>query len=151
MKALKDSDKDKHKEVCTKVRTDGAYVDQGENDNLIVQKIAANPKSIGVFGFSFLEENSDKIKAVPMSGVMPTFATVADFSYPGARPLYLYVKAAHVKAIKGIDSFLNQFVTSWGPDGALQQKGMVVAPEDVRTKNAEVVKKMTLMETSELK
>lgn len=151
MKALKDSDKDKHKEVCTKVRTDGAYVDQGENDNLIVQKIAANPKSIGVFGFSFLEENTDKIKAVSMSGVMPTFATVADFSYPGARPLYLYVKAAHVKAIKGIDSLLNQFVASWGPDGALQKKGMVVAPEDVRTKNAEVVKTLVLMDASELK
>ena len=151
MKALKDSDKDKHKDLCTKVRTDGAYVDQGENDNLIVQKIAANPKSIGVFGFSFLEENGDKIKAVPMSGVMPTFATVADFSYPGARPLYLYVKSAHVKAIKGIDAFLNQFAVSWGPDGALQKKGMVVAPEDVRTKNAEVVKKMTLMDATGLK
>jgi phosphate transport system substrate-binding protein len=151
MKALKDSDKDKHKDLCTKVRTDGAFVDQGENDNLIVQKIAANPKAIGIFGFSFLEENADKVKAIPMNGVMPTFATVADFSYPGARPLYLYVKAAHVKAIKGIDSFLAEFAKSWGPDGVLKNKGMVVAPDDVRTKNAEVVKTMTLMDASGLK
>ncbi len=84
-------------------------------------------------------------------GVMPTFATVADFSYPGARPLYLYVKAAHVKAIKGIDSYLAEFAKSWGPDGALKAKGMVVAPEDVRTKNAETVKTMTLMDASSLK
>jgi phosphate transport system substrate-binding protein len=151
MKALKDSDKDKHKDLCTKIRTDGAYVDQGENDNLIVQKIASNPKAIGIFGFSFLEENADKVKAIPMSGIMPTFETVADFSYPGARPLYLYVKAAHVKAIKGIDSFLAEFAKSWGPDGVLKGKGMVVAPEDVRTKNAEVVKTMTLMDASGLK
>ncbi len=151
MKALKDSDKDKHKDLCTKIRTDGAYVDQGENDNLIVQKISANPKAIGIFGFSFLEENSDKVKAIPMSGVMPTFATVSDFSYPGARPLYLYVKSAHLKAIKGIDMFLAEFAKSWGPDGTLKGKGMVVAPEDVRTKNAEVVKTMTLMDASGLK
>ena len=64
MKALKDSDKDEHKKICTEVRTDGAYVEQGENDNLIVQKIAANPKAVGVFGFSFLEENMDKLKGI---------------------------------------------------------------------------------------
>lgn len=151
MKALKDSDKDKHKELCTKIRTDGAFVDQGENDNLIVQKIAANPKAIGIFGFSFLEENMDKVKAIPMNGVMPTFATVADYSYPGARPLYLYVKSAHLKAIKGIDAYLAEFAKSWGPDGMLKNKGMVVAPEDVRTKNAEVVKTLTLMDASTLK
>ncbi len=151
MKSLKDSDKDKHKELCTKIRTDGAFVDQGENDNLIVQKIAANPKAIGIFGFSFLEENMDKVKAIPMNGVMPTFATVADYSYPGARPLYLYVKSAHLKAIKGIDAYLAEFAKSWGPDGMLKNKGMVVAPEDVRTKNAEVVKTLTLMDASTLK
>lgn len=151
MKALKDSDKDKHKDLCTKVRTDGAYVEQGENDNLIVQKIAANPKSIGVFGFSFLEENMSKIKGIPMSGVMPTYESVSDFSYPGARPLYLYVKAAHVKAIKSLAPFLNEFSKAWGADGYLKAKGMVVAPEDVRSKNADVVAKMTLMDASGLK
>ncbi len=151
MKALKDSDKDKHKDLCTKVRTDGPYVEQGEQDNLIVQKIAANPNAIGVFGFSFLEENADKIKGVPMSGVVPTYETVANFSYPGARPLYLYVKSAHIKAIKGVAPFVNEFANAWGPEGYLKTKGMVVAPEDVRTKNAEIAKAMTVMDPSGLK
>ena len=151
MKALKDSDKDKHKEVCTKVREDGAYVDAGENDNLIVQKIAANPKAIGVFGFSFLEENTDKLKGIPMSDVMPTYQTVSDFSYPGARPLYIYLKAAHVKSIKGMKEFALEFSNAWGPDGYLKKKGMVVAPDDVRAANAEVAKTLTPLDPSKLK
>jgi phosphate transport system substrate-binding protein len=151
MKALKDSDKDKHKEVCTKVREDGAYVDAGENDNLIVQKVSANPKAIGVFGFSFLEENMSKLKGITMDGVAPTYATVSDFSYPGARPLYIYVKAAHVKAIKGLKEFVAAFAANWGPDGLLQKRGMVVAPEDVRTKNAAVAKDLTLLNPADLK
>lgn len=151
MKALKDSDKDKHKEVCTKVREDGAYVDSGENDNLIVQKIAANPKAIGVFGFSFLEENMDKLKGIPMSDVMPTYQTVSDFSYPGARPLYIYLKAAHVKSIKGMKEFALEFSNAWGPDGYLKKKGMVVAPDDIRAANAEVAKTLTPLDPSKLK
>jgi phosphate transport system substrate-binding protein len=151
MKALKDSDKDKHKELCTKVRTDGPYVEQGEQDNLIVQKIAANPNSIGIFGFSFLEENMDKVKGIPMSGVSPTYETVSNYSYPGARPLYIYVKSAHIKPIKGLEPFVTEFANAWGPDGYLKTKGMVIAPEEVRTKNAEVVKAMTLMDASGLK
>ncbi len=151
MKALKDSDKDKHKAVCTKVREDGAYVDSGENDNLIVQKIAANPKAIGVFGFSFLEENMDKLKGIPMSDVMPTYQTVSDFSYPGARPLYIYLKAAHLKSIKGMKEFALEFSNAWGPDGYLKKKGMVVAPDDVRAANAEVAKTLTPLDPSKLK
>jgi phosphate transport system substrate-binding protein len=151
MKALKDSDKDKHKDLCTKVRTDGAYVEQGEQDNLIVQKIAANPNAVGVFGFSFLEENSDKIKGIPMSNVAPTYENVANFSYPGARPMYIYIKSAHVKAIKGVTPFVTEFANAWGPDGYLKTKGMVVAPDDVRAKNAEIAKAMTVMDPSGLK
>lgn len=151
MKALKDSDKDKHKELCTKVREDGAYVDSGENDNLIVQKIAANPKAIGVFGFSFLEENMDKLKGIPMSDVMPTYQTVSDFSYPGARPLYIYLKAAHLKSIKGMKEFALEFSNAWGPDGYLKKKGMVIAPEDVRTANAETAKTLKPLDPSQLK
>jgi phosphate transport system substrate-binding protein len=109
MKALKDSDKEKHEKVCGEVRSDGAYVDMGEQDNLIVQKLEANPKAIGVFGFSYLEENMDKLKGLSMNGVQPTYASISDFSYPGARPLYIYVKAAHVGAIKG----LKEFVAQW--------------------------------------
>ena len=86
MKALKDSDKDKHKDICTKVRDDGAYVDAGENDNLIVSKVSENPKAVGIFGFSFLEANIDKINGIPVNGVAPTYATISDFSAICAAP-----------------------------------------------------------------
>jgi phosphate transport system substrate-binding protein len=151
MKALKDKDKDAHKKACTEIRTDGAYVEQGENDNLIVQKIAANPKAIGVFGFSFLEENMDKLKGIPMDGVSPTYASIADFSYPGARPLYIYIKSAHLKSIKGLKEFAGEFAKAWGPDGPLKAKGMVVAPDEVRAANLEIVNTMKPMDPSQLK
>ena len=151
MKALKDSDKDKHKELCTKVREDGAYVDAGENDNLIVQKIAANPKAIGIFGFSFLEENMDKLKGIPMDGIMPTYQTVSDFSYPGARPLYIYLKSAHLKAVKGVKEYALEFSNAWGPDGYLKKKGMVIAPDAVRSANAEIAKTLKPLDPSQLR
>lgn len=150
-KALKDTDKDAHKKICTEVRTDGAYVEQGENDNLIVQKIAQNPKSIGVFGFSFLEENMDRLKGIPMSGVTPSYAAISDFSYPGARPLFIYVKAAHLNAIKGLKEYVTEWANAWGTDGYLKAKGMVVSPEDVRTANAAIVKSMKPMDGADLK
>ncbi len=151
MKALKETDKAAHKKMCTEVRADGAYVDSGENDNLIVQKIAANPQAIGVFGFSFLEENADKLKGIPMGGVAPTYESVADYSYPGARPLYIYVKSAHLNAIKGLREYTAEFSKAWGPDGYLRRQGMVVAPEDVRTANAQVATAMTLLDAAQLK
>lgn len=151
MKDLKKSDEKKHKAVCTEVREDGVYVDSGENDNLIVQKIAANPKALGVFGFSYLEENADKLKGVAMSGVMPTYATISDFSYPGARPLYIYVKKAHLAAIKGLPEFVAEWPKAWGPDGMLKAKGMVIAPDAVRAANADVASKMSLLDKSQLK
>lgn len=150
-KALKDTDEAKHKAICTEIREDGAYVDAGENDNLIVQKISQNPKAIGVFGFSFLEENMDKLKGVTMSGVEPTYATISDFSYPGARPLYIYVKKAHLSAIKGLSDYVAEWVKAWGPEGYLKAKGMVIAPEDVRTKNAQVAAQMTSLNPADLK
>jgi phosphate transport system substrate-binding protein len=151
MKALKDTDKDAHKKFCETVRTDGAYVEQGENDNLIVKKIAGNPKAIGIFGFSFLEENMDKLQGLPMAGIAPTYATISDFSYPGARPLYIYAKSAHLKSIKGMQDYINAFAAQWGPDGILKAKGMVIAPEDVRAANAETVKSMKPLDPANLK
>lgn len=151
MKDLKKTDEDAHKKTCTQVREDGAYVDSGENDNLIVQKISQNPKAVGVFGFSFLEENMDVLKGIPMSGVAPTYAAITDFSYPGARPMYIYVKKAHLKAIKGLTEYVMEWTKVWGPDGILKQKGMVIAPDDVRAKSAEIAKNMTVMDGADLK
>jgi phosphate transport system substrate-binding protein len=151
MKSLKDSNKEQHDKVCTEVRSDGAYVDSGENDNLIVQKLEANPAAIGIFGYSYLEENADKLKGLTMSGVTPTYASIADFSYPGARPLFIYVKAAHLNAIKGLKEFVAEWAKSWGRDGVLAKAGMVVSPDDVQTKNAKVAKDLTLLDPAQLK
>jgi len=151
MKALKKSDKDLFKATCTEIREDGAYVDAGENDNLIVHKIAQNPKAVGVFGYSFLEENADKLKGITMSGVTPTYATISDFSYPGARPLYIYVKKAHLAAIKPLAAYANEWTNAWGPNGYLKTRGMVISPDDVRAKNAEIIKNMTPLDPKELK
>ncbi len=151
MKALKDSDKAKHDAVCGEVRSDGAYVDSGENDNLIVQKLEANPKAIGIFGFSYLEENSDKLKGLTMGGITPTYATIADFSYPGARPLYIYVKSAHLDAIKGLKEFVAEWAKSWGQDGILAKAGMVVAPAEVQAKSAAAASGLTALDPADLK
>ena len=151
MKALKDTDKEQHDKICTEVRSDGAYVDAGENDNLIVQKLEANPKAVGVFGFSYLEENMDKLKGLSMGGVVPTYAAIADFSYPGARPLYIYVKSAHLNAIKGLKEYVAQWAASWGKDGVLARAGMVVSPDAVQAANAKIASEMTLLDPAQLK
>jgi phosphate transport system substrate-binding protein len=151
MKALKDSDKERHDAVCTEVRNDGAYVDSGENDNLIVQKIEANPRAVGIFGFSFLEENMDRLKGIPMSGIAPTYQTISDFSYPGARPLYIYVKAAHLNAIKGLKEYVAEWAKNWGEGGLLAKQGMVVAPAAVREANTRVASALTPLDPSSLK
>lgn len=150
MKALKESDEDKYDQVCTEVRSDGAYVDQGEQDNLIVQKIGNSPKSIGVFGFSYLEENADKVTGLPMNGVDPTYANISDFSYPGARPLFVYVKKAHVGVIPGIEGFLAEWVKNWKKDGPLAEIGLVASPDDVMTANEKAATELTTITAEDL-
>jgi phosphate transport system substrate-binding protein len=151
MKALKASDADRHKATCTKVRTDGVFVEAGEQDNLIVQKIAANPKAIGIFGYSFLEENADLLKGIAIDGVMPSYDSIASFAYPGARPLYIYVKTAHLKAIPGLSDYVSEWTAGWGPAGYLKRRGMVIAPDAVRTANAAIVKTMAPLDPAVLK
>jgi phosphate transport system substrate-binding protein len=150
MKALKDSDEEKYKQICTEVRDDGAYVDQGEQDNLIVQKIVGNPRAIGVFGFSYMEENADRVQGLPMDGVAPTYDNIATFAYPGARAMYVYVKRAHMRAIPGLEDFMKEWVKSWGKRGALARIGMVAMPEDTAELNAAKVRNMTLLTAEEL-
>jgi phosphate transport system substrate-binding protein len=150
MKALKDSDEDKYKQICTEVRDDGAYVDQGEQDNLIVQKIEGNPKVVGIFGYSYLEENLDKVQDLPMNGVQATYENIASFKYPGARPLYVYVKKAHMRAIPGLQDYMKEWVKSWGKDGPLAKIGMVAMPADTMTANAAKVDAMPVLTKAEL-
>jgi len=151
MKALKDSDKDRHEQLCTEVRTDGAYVDQGEQDNLIVQKIEGNPKAVGLFGYSYLEENADKLQGLPMGGVQPTYAAISSFEYPGARPLYVYAKKAHLEAIPGLKEFLAAWAGAWGKDGPLAKIGFISSPDDVQAANKSAIDGATPMTGEGLK
>jgi len=125
MEALKKSDDKKHKDVCTKVREDGAYVEAGENDNLLVQKVSSEPGTLGVLGFSYLEENADKVKPVQIAGVSPSEATIADLSYPGARKLYIYLKGEHLPAKPALKDFVAAYSKQWGTGGPLEKRGLV--------------------------
>lgn len=125
MKALKESDSDKHKEVCTKIREDGLFVEAGENDNLLVQKVAADPGTLGVLGYSFLDENADRVKPVSIAGVAPTSDTISNLSYPGARKLFIYVKGQHMQAKPGIRDFIAAYAKAWTKGGNLERRGLV--------------------------
>lgn len=151
MKALKDSDATRYQQVCTEVRSDGGYSDQGEQDNLIVQKIEANPRAVGVFGFSYLEENRDKVQGLPMNGVAPTFDNISSFAYPGARPLFIYVKKAHMRAIPGLEAFVQEWAKSWGKGGPLARIGMVAMPETAMAVSERKVRELTPLTLEELR
>ncbi|MGI9377625.1 MAG: substrate-binding domain-containing protein [Tsuneonella suprasediminis] len=145
MQALKKSDKDKFAQVCTEVRSDGAYVDSGEQDNLIVQKIENNRKAIGVFGYSYLEENLSKLQDLPMNGVEATYDNISSFKYPGARPLYVYYKKQHVGVIPGLKEFIDQWTKSWAKGGPLAKVGFIASPDDVQAANLKKVQDGTIM------
>ena len=153
MLALKKSDENRFKAICTGVREDGAYVESGENDNLIVQKLESNPGTIGLFGYSYLEENADKLKGIAINGVVPTYDSIAAFKYPGSRPLYIYVKNAHVRAIPAIKAYVAEFTkeAAWGPGGYLVKRGMIAAPTPIRAKNAAAARALTPLNPAEIK
>ncbi len=134
IKAMKKKDKKKYKAICHSVREDGAYVEAGENDVLIVRKLEANPNAFGVFGFSFLDQNADKIQGSLVDGQDPTFDNIADGNYPVSRSLYFYVKQAHVNKIPGIAEFISEFTSekAFGDDGYLTDKGLIPMPEEER-------------------
>lgn len=138
---IKAMEKDDFKAVCHAVREDGAYVEAGENDNLIVQKLEANPKALGIFGYSFLEQNSDIVQSSMIEGVEADFDTIADGDYPISRPLYFYVKGQHVGEIPGIKEYLEEFTdeNTWGDEGYLADKGMIPLGEDERTEVGDAV------------
>ncbi|MGH6705707.1 MAG: substrate-binding domain-containing protein [Sphingomicrobium sp.] len=153
MAALKKSNEAKFKAICTGIRTDGAYIEAGENDNLIVQKLAANPGTLGIFGYSFLEENVAKVKGVNINGVAPTYQTISTFKYPGARPLYIYVKNAHVRAIPAIRAFVAEITkeSAIGPRGYMLAGGLVAAPAPVRARAQLAARNLTPVKFAELK
>ena len=127
IKAMKKTNKKKYKAICHSIREDGAFIEAGENDNLIVQKLNANPKAFGVFGYSFLDQNSDSLQGSLMDGVAPEFELIANGKYPVSRALFFYVKKAHVGVVPGIQEFLNALASekAWGPEGYLAEKGLI--------------------------
>lgn len=153
IKKIKDSDEDRFKAICHALREDGHFIEAGENDNLIVQKLDANPKALGIFGFSFLEQNSDKVQGSIINGVAPTFETIADKSYPVSRPLFVYAKKAHVGVVPNIQGFLGELTSekAWGDEGYLTDKGLIPLPEDSREETAARVENLTPMTASDLK
>ncbi|MEQ8247961.1 MAG: PstS family phosphate ABC transporter substrate-binding protein [Alphaproteobacteria bacterium] len=131
---LKKMDAKLFKTASQTIREDGAYIDAGENDNLIVQKLVANPNAMGVFGFSFLDQNGDKLKGAVVEGNRPTFENIASGKYPVSRSLFFYVKKQHVGVIPGVEEFVKEFTSekAWGPDGYLVDKGLIPLPEAER-------------------
>jgi len=134
IKALKNKNRDRYRAICHAIREDGAYIEAGENDVLIVKKLGANPDALGIFGFSFLDQNEDFIQGSIIDGVEPTFENIADGSYPVSRPLYFYVKKVHVGMIPGIREYIKEFTSekAWGEDGYLVDKGLIPMPEGER-------------------
>jgi len=134
VKALKKSDKLAYKALCHTVREDGAFIEAGENDNLIVHKLVANPKALGIFGFSFLDQNADKVQGSRIANKPPTFENISDGSYPISRALYFYVKQDHLAKVPGIKEYLAEFTSekAWGEDGYLTDKGLIPMSSDER-------------------
>ena len=147
MAALKESDEDRFETLAHTLREDNAWIDSGENDNAIVQTLTRTPGSLGVFGFSFLEQNMDTVKAETIDGVAPSVATIADGSYPLARSLFIYVKKQHVGVTPGLKEFVLEFMSdaSAGRGGYLQDRGLVPLPADELAAQRAIATNMTAM------
>ncbi|MBT8333171.1 MAG: PstS family phosphate ABC transporter substrate-binding protein [Deltaproteobacteria bacterium] len=145
--ALRKEDKKAFAKAAHTIREDGAYIEAGENDNLIVQKLQANPNALGIFGFSFLDQNADVIQGSLVDGEAPSFENIAEGKYPVSRPLFFYVKKAHVGTIPGIAEYLTEFTSekAWGPEGYLADKGMIPMPDEERKMFATNVKALKPM------
>lgn len=132
---------DAKREVCDRMRTDGPFIEAGENDNLIVQRLQADENALGIFGYSFLYENQDTLKAVSINGIEPNEATIGDGSYPVARPLFFYVKNAHRGVIQGLQEFAEEYVSeeSFGPNGYLAERGLISLSDADREETRQIV------------
>jgi len=152
LKAIKDEDKSKYKAICRSVREDGAYVEAGENDNLIVQKLEKNPAAYGVFGYSFLDQNRGVVQAANVGGVEPTFDAIGSGDYPVSRSLFFYVKKAHVGVVPGIEGYVKEFTSekAWGDQGYLGEKGLIPLGDDLRKSMAKQARSLKSMTGEEL-
>ena len=152
-KALKKKDKKLYKKECRSIREDGPYVEAGENDNLIIEKLVADPGALGVFGYSFLDQNRDKVKAAKVDGVFPEFEAISSGEYPVSRSLFFYIKNAHAAVIPGIKQYVAEFTNAKaiGNDGYLVSKGLIPLPESDRAKFEKAGKSLTKFDGNVLK
>lgn len=150
MQALKEQNEDEYKEVCTRIREDGAFVEAGENDNLLVQKVATDPNAIGVLGYSFLAENRDRVQPVEINGVAPTDESISSLEYPGARRIYMYAKGAHIQAKPAIRDFFAMFARMAQPGGPLQRRGLVPFSGDDATEQQQQATELQPLQASDL-
>jgi phosphate transport system substrate-binding protein len=130
--AIEALDDDRKEEVCQRMRTDGPFIEAGENDNLIVQRLTADPNAYGIFGYSFLYENQDQLKPIEIGGVAPTEETIESGEYAVSRPLFIYIKNDHRGVIPNLQEFIEEYVSddSMGPGGYLSERGLIPLPED---------------------
>ena len=146
--------KKKYKALCHGIREDGVFIDAGENDNLIVQKLNANPNAFGIFGFSFLDQNSDSVKGASINGIAPTFENIASGKYKISRSLYFYIKKAHIGVIPGLRDFVKEFTSekSFGDEGYLVDKGLIPLSKEKREKvrsTIETLKELSMQEQTQ--
>lgn len=149
---MEDENEDKFKSVCHSMREDGPFIEAGENDNLIVQRLAQDPKTLGIFGYSFLMENTGQIQAATVNGVEPTPEAISSEEYPVARSLWFYIKKAHVGVVPGIPEYVAEFTSegAWGDNGYLVDVGLIPNPRNERMKIAKAAKELKSMTGNEL-
>ena len=136
---------------CRAMRTDGVYVEAGEQDNLIVQKLVEDPTSYGIFGFSYLDQNADKVQGAPLDGVKPTFENISSGKYKASRALYFYVKHSHLGVVPGIKDYLNEWTKHWGDEGMLADAGMIPMSKEEREKNQKAMTELPVLVAEDLK
>ena len=153
MAGIKKADENKYKAICTGMREDGGFIEAGENDTLIVQKIEGNPGTIGIFGYSYLEANAGRLKGLQINGVTPTYQAISTFKYPGARPLYIYIKNAHAGAIPAVRAYAAEFTkeSAFGPNGYLLRAGLISAPNNVRARSQVLARSLRPLDLASLK
>ena len=146
---MRKADKKAFRNVSDAMREDGAFIEAGENDNLIVQKLVANPAALGIFGFSFLDQNSDQIQGALVDGIAPEFEAIADGEYPVSRPLFFYVKKEHVGVIPGMAEFVEEYTSeeAFGPEGYLADKGLIALPDDLRNQTRDNARGLRAIES----
>ena len=137
--------------VCRAMRTDGAYIEGGEQDNLIVQKLREDSTSYGIFGFSYLDQNSDTLQGATIDGTNPTFDEIADGTYSVSRALFFYVKQAHIEVIPGLKEYMNEWTKHWGEDGVLSDAGMIPMPDEERAAYKQAIRELPVLTPDMLK